>query len=309
MREIVFLENPDENINELHKLSKILYEGFMAVAMDYGYHIENTFGESKDSKHQIFELRDNLNYRLRTSRNHFYLLLDMKDTIEDRFSQMLSKDPGLFFRFPMGNPHFEKASDDMMGIFDSIIFHLSSSFDYLAMLIQFCFGKNQQKKLMWNGLSQNCFQSKGEFNKKVFSERVKQVNNSFVSKFNDYRAELIHRKKSSSYTNVTWEMYSHNVKTKFVCSEKIKSELKKIIDVNKEYCITYVVYLLIKETILNISSILEGVHDEFRINYNPHAPVMKKGAMQIIDMNPVTGYAESPSLVYWQKFLTYKKYL
>lgn len=308
-KEIIYLENPEEKLDELHTLFQFLYEGFMAVAMDYGYHIENVFGKSKDGKHQIYELRNNMHYKIRTARLHFRMLLGLQKSIEKNLTEMLVEDPGFFYRFPMGNPHLERASDEMMGIYDSIVFHLSSSFDYLAMLIQFCFGKQQQKHLMWNGLSQSCFQANGEFSSKHFAQSVKQVNNSFVSKFNDYRADLIHRKKSSSYANVSWEMYSHNVKTKFVCSEKLKSELKKVLDREKNYCITYIVYLLIRETILNICYVLEGVNDEFRKNYNPHAPVMEKGGMQILDMNPETGWPESPALASWKKFLEYKNHL
>lgn len=307
-KEIIYLENPEEKLDELNTLFNFLYEGFMATAMDYGYHIENIFGKSKDGKHKIYELRDNMHYKIRTAMLHFRMLLSLQKSIEKRFTEMLIEDPRIFLRFPLGNPHLESASDEIMGIYDSIVFHLSSTFDYLAMMIQFCFGKLQQKHLMWNGLSQSCFQANGEFSKKHFSNHVKQVNNSFVSKFNDYRADLIHRKKSSSYANVSWEMYSHNVKTKFVCSEKLKSELKKVLDREKNYCITYIVYLLIKETILNVCYILEGVNDEFRNNYNPHAPVLEKGKMQIINMNPVTGSAESPALDSWERFLMYKKY-
>ena len=308
MKKILTIENPQENFDEIQKLISVVFEGFMATAMDYSYHINNTFGAAKDGKHLIYELRDNIHYRLRTSQLHLYLLLRQKIDIENRFGEMLQKNPNVFSGFIMGNPHFDRASDEMMGIYDSIIFNLSSSFDYLAMLLQFVFGQNPQKNLQWITLAKYCYSGENEFTKRIFKENIKRVDNEFVSKFNDYRAELIHRKKSTSFANVTWKVTSGEVRTQFVCSDKIKSNFKKLLDKESDYCITYVAHLLTKETVLKVGNILEGIHDEFRMNYNQHAPVMGKGGFQLISMNSETKFAEPTSLGFWKKFMEYKNF-
>ena len=308
MSKIIFIDKPQEELDEIQSLIKVVYEGFMALAMDYGYHINNVFGQSKDGKHEIYELRDSINYRIRSANLHFYLLIVRKFEIENRFAKMLKDKPTVFNGFIMGNPHFEMASDEIMAIYDSIIFHLSSCFDYLAMLTQFVFGKNPQTKLQWITLVKHCHNNKSEFANRKFVENIKKVDSEFVSKFNDYRAELIHRKKSTAFANVSWELNSGKVTTQFKCSEKIKSNLKKIIDKDLEYCISYASSELIKQTLLKIADVLNGMHDEFRENYIEHAPKMNNGSFQIISMNPETKFAESPALGYWKKFMEYKNF-
>lgn len=308
MKKTISIDNPQEKFDEIQELINTVFNGFMALAMDYGYHIENVFGKAKDGKHQIYELRDNINYRINSSKLHFYLLLKRKFEIENRFAEMLKENPNVFNGFILGNPHFDIASDEIMSIYDSIIFHLSSSFDYLAMLTQFIFGNNSEKNLQWITLAKHCYNSESEFSKRRFVANIKRVDNEFVSKFNDYRAELIHRKKSTSFANVNWELMSGKVTTSYICSDKIKSNLKKVIDKEAEYCITYATYVLIKQTLLKIADVLEGMNEEFRENYNPHKPVMNNGGFQLISMNPETKFAESTSLGYWKEFMKYKNF-
>lgn len=306
--DIIYIDNPQESLDKIQKLISVVHEGFMALAMDYGYHINNVFGQTKDGKHEIYELRDNINYRIRSANLHFYLLLVRKLEIEQRFEKMLKEKPTVFNGFIMGNPHFEMASDEIMALYDSIVFHLSSCFDYLAMLTQFVFGKNPESKLQWITLVKHCHNSESEFAKRKFIQNIKTVDADFVSKFNDYRAELIHRKKSTSFANVSWQLNSGKVITKFQCSEKIKINLKKIIDKDLNYCVSYASSEMIKQTLLKIAHVLNGMNDEFRENYHQHAPVMNNGGFQIISMNPETKFAESPALGYWNKFMEYKNF-
>lgn len=309
MSKIIFIDRPQEKLDEIQNLIKVVYEGFMALAIDYGYHIKNVFGDSKNGKHEIYELRDNINYRIRSANLHFYLLIIRKLDIENRFEQMLKENPNIFNGYIMGNPHFEMASDEIMGIYDSIVFHLSSCFDYLAMLTQFVFGKNPQSKLQWITLVKHCHNKKSEFSNRKFIENIKRVDSEFVSKFNDYRAELIHRKKSTSFANVTWEVNSGKVSTQFKCSQKIKSNLKKIIDKDLEYCISYASFELIKQTLLKIAYVLDGMYDEFRENYSGNAPTMNNQGFQLIFMDPNTNSIESPALISWEKFMEYKNFI
>ncbi|OJW80178.1 MAG: hypothetical protein BGO69_13185 [Bacteroidetes bacterium 46-16] len=308
MTNIKTIEKPKECFDEIEKLIEVVFHGFMAFAMDYGYHINNIFGQAEKGKHAIYELRDNIHYRLNSSKLHFYLMLRRKMDIEHGFAQMLKNDPKVFDGFLMGNPHFEFAADEIMAIYDSIIFHLSSSFDYLAMLVQFVFGKNPQENLQWITLVKHCYSNVSDFNDRKFKENVRNVDRDFVSKFNDYRAELIHRKKSTSFASVSWELSSGVVDVKFKCSDKIKSAFKKTLNKNEDYCITYVAYTLIKQTVLNIGFVLEGIKNEFAENYNPHSPVMNKGGLQLTSFNPETKFMESPSGMYWETFMTYTNY-
>ncbi|MES3017494.1 MAG: hypothetical protein V4721_06940 [Bacteroidota bacterium] len=302
--EILSIDKPNEYLDEIEKLIEVVFNGFMAVAIDYGYHINNIFGQAGGT-HTIYELRDNIHYRLNSAKLHFYLMLRRKIDIEHRFSKMLNQNPKVFDGFLMGNPHFEHASDEIMSIYDSSIFHLSSSFDYLAMLLQFVFGKNPQTHLQWITLAKHCYSDVSDFNRKKFKEHIKTVDRNFVSKFNDYRSELIHRKKSTSFANLSWKLLSGEVDINFRCSDKIKSAFKKTLPKNRNFCITYVTYVLIKQTVKNIALVLEGVKQEFAENYHPNVPV-RSGEFRIASFNPETKMIESPSGMYWDRFMEYK---
>ena len=308
MTTIHTIDKPKEYFDEIEKLIEIIFNGFMALAIDYGYHIDNVFGQNDKEKHTIYKLRNNIHYRLNSSKLHFYLMLRRRVDIEHRFGQMLKDNPKVFDGFFMGNPHFELAADEIMSIYDSTIFHLSSSFDYLAMLVQFVFGKNPQSNLQWTTLDKHCYSEGSDFNQRKFKENVKIIDRDFVSKFNDYRAGLIHRKKSTSFANMSWELTSGEVAIKFKCSDEIKSAFKKIISKDEDFCITYVTYVLIKQTVLNIGFVLEGIEQEFAENYHPHRPVMNNGGFQIGSFNPEIKFIESPSGTYWAKFMEYKNY-
>ncbi len=302
------IDKPQEYFDKIEELIKVVFNGFMALAMDYSYHINNVLGQSKDGKHAIFELRDNIHYRLNSSKLHFYLMLTRKIDIEDRFAKMLKENPQVFDGFIMGNPYFDFAADEIMAIYDSTIFHLSSAFDYLAMLVQFVFGKNPQANLQWITLAKHCYSDASDFDKRKFKESIRNVDRDFISKFNDYRAELIHRKKSTSFASVSWELFSGEVEVKFKCSDKIKSAFKKTFAKDKNYCITYVTFTLIKQAVLNIGLVLEGIKIEFSENYNPNSPVMSNDGFQIVNYNPETRSVESPSKPYWEKFMEYTSY-
>jgi hypothetical protein len=306
--EIIYINNPQESLDNIKKLISVVHEGFKALALDYGYHINNIYGQTKDGKHEIYELRENINYRIRSANLHFYLLLVRKLEIEHRFEKMLKDNPAVFDGFIMGNPHFEMASDEIMALYDSIIFHLSSCFDYLAMLTQFVFGKNPESKLQWITLVKHCHNQHSEFANRKFIDNIKKVDADFVSKFNDYRAELIHRKKSTSFAYVSWQFESKKIITKFQCSEKIKTNLRKIIDKDLNYCISYASSEMIKQTLLKIAYVLNGMHDEFRENYHQHTPIMNDIGFQLVSMNPETKFAESPALSSWRKFMEYKNF-
>lgn len=306
MKRVHTIRDPKKSFEEIDDLIRIVFNGFMAFALDYDYHIKNTFAQKGEAKYAIYELRNNINYRLNSAKHHFYLMLKTKIEIENRFAKMLKDDPKIFDGFVMGNPYFDSAADEIMGIYDSVIFHLSSSFDYLAMLLQFGFGENPQSNLQWISLAKHCYSDTSSFSKRKFSENVKKVDRDFVSKFNDYRAELIHRKKSTAYTHVSWKLMSNEVEITFRASERLKTSLKKVIEKNEDYCTTFVTYKLLKETIVNIGVVLEGVKREFKENYDPYNPIYD-GGFRVAVVNPDTKTTESPSSMYWEKFMEYKK--
>ncbi len=63
METVLTIDNPQEHFDEIEKLIGIVFNGFMALAMDYGFYINNVFGQINEGSHAIYELRDNIHYR------------------------------------------------------------------------------------------------------------------------------------------------------------------------------------------------------------------------------------------------------
>jgi hypothetical protein len=304
---IYYIDNPVESMHRIQELANSVYDGIMAVSLDYRYHITPNFLQLGNGDQEIYDFQNNIRYRIDSAKLHFVLLLEKKVEIERRFEKIINENPTATDTSLKIHQNLDQASDEIMAIFDSIIFHLSSSFDYLSMLIQFVFGENPQNRLQWINLVKHCYDPNSEFAKRRFVTNIIRVDSEFVKSFNDYRAELIHRRKSTSLASVTWELNSGKVSSKFPCSEKIKKNLKKVISKDLNYCISYASFELIKQALLKIAYVLDGVFDEFRGNYSSHSPVINDTGFQIIMFNPVNKLSESPSVGYWDRFMKYKK--
>jgi hypothetical protein len=298
--EIVDLQNPNEALKRIKTLNSGLGYGFDAIAMDYNFYIESTIGTG--GKHPIYEWRDNVRYRFNSAELHLFLLLNHQAVISNHFGNMLQNNPKVFSGFINGNPHFERAEDEIMALYDSVIFHLSSSFDYLSMLVNFIFGANKNDKIKWIQLHRSCSDENNEMSKKGFAKEIISAHRSFIAGFNEYRTELIHRKSSASYANVTWELVSGKTSATFVCSDKLKKEFKKIVDKNDTYTIAYLTYKLIEESLLQTSKVLTSIRNEFASMTEIAENVRTGEAPAIFILDKTTGLPQSHSIGYWKKF-------
>lgn len=299
--EIVDLDDPQKNFEEIDSMYQLLTQGFMAFAMDYNHYIESAYLQEGGEKHRIYELRDSVMYRFKSAIFHLLLLLRQRNLISRKFEGMLKKNPRVFSGFVMGNPHFELAQDEIMAIYDSIIFHLSSAFDYLSLLINYNFGKQKENPLKWIQLAKSCRDSKNEYFSKSFARKIDEVDREFISNFNEYRTELIHRQNSESYAFVSWKTQSGEVNARFICSTKLNKTFKNTIDKEKKNTVAYLSSELIVKSILITGEVLLAIKDEFRKNYTI-AENIKKGAPATGYFDPETEQLMSVGEGYWKSF-------
>lgn len=78
-------------------------------------------------------------------------------------------------------------------LFDSIIFHTASLFDYFSCLIWYIIGENKIEKKLWNSLAKSTRHDNQIKNSKI-GNLVDLYDREWVTKLFDYRAELIHYK-------------------------------------------------------------------------------------------------------------------
>jgi len=280
-------------IEKNHALSN----GLTALGLDYSYYINSYFTGDK----KIYSYRDNLNYRINAAIFHIRLLLQKHDEI-DKIAPKLFSD----LRNTREFHHYIFQSEmEINALFDSIIFHISSIFDYLSLLILYvCLPKTPEEK-MWSQLLKSMRDLKNPMSKKIAATIIKQVDDELVKKFNDYRADLIHKKGDTFKSIFSIEIASGKTKSLIFASEKLLKPFKKHFDGDSSYTITYFTFLIFNEVMDSIAKIISELKKELE---NSEKKETKKGiGFRIIYVDPVSKKEDSPSIAFWPSFLNYFK--
>ena len=116
MDKVFDVSNEDEILKKVDLLMHGLNEGLHALAIDFGFHIDDAW---KDKK--IFELSNSIRYRLFSSRFHFHLLYNQLEAFRKKHQALAhSPVPPIV--------HLEVDKKEHSSLMDSIIFHISSFF-------------------------------------------------------------------------------------------------------------------------------------------------------------------------------------
>jgi hypothetical protein len=147
-KKILNIEDRQTDYEELNKQSWRAEHGIRSICVMYDDH-----SSDKNSKENIFLLKDNVHYRVFSLVHQYLVFLRELRTSESYLQQLHKKDPKLLDAFPMGNPYFDKVELEISSVFDSIIFQLSSVFDYISHLISYICKTNKSKTLYWTKLA------------------------------------------------------------------------------------------------------------------------------------------------------------
>ncbi len=204
-------------------------------------------------------LRDSIIYRAGSIRFHLQLLLLVKSSIEKEFTADLKEIKNLHLRV--------QGTENMQQVFDDIVFHICSMFDYLGNLIALLYYGPNKIKLKWKGLLKSIKDLNSKLSKASVTSLLKQINNELVNPLFEYRANIFHYKKDSArgfqktyldkeFTNIDFnvgfpETLEKTLKIK--CLEKLQSE--NLEEVN----IINVALILSVESIKSIIEIIKKI--------------------------------------------------
>jgi hypothetical protein len=218
----------------------------------------------KNSKDNIFLLKDNIQYRL-FSAAHQYLIFLRELSISERYLQDLhKKDPKLFNAFPLGNPYFDKVELELSSVFDSIIFQLSSVFDYLSHTLCYMIKKNKSDTLYWTKLASSARDKNNDLYKLDIAKLIDEIDREFVGRLYDYRSRLLHNKRDQHRFMTTVQLSTFNFNLKILASD---TSLKHFKVIRKEVpegdiTLTYLSSWLLKEGFDYIEKLLDGLREE-----------------------------------------------
>jgi hypothetical protein len=292
-REIIDIENIENEYKNICEKINYLEKRFYAVALDYKDYIDYSWKEQ-----DIFNIRDNLIYRLFSIKLHSELVLKQHLLIENRFEEIrkdinyniFNSDPTLY--------HY--STQEISSIFDSFIYHLASIFDYLSTMINYMFGdmKKKQDTIKWNNLVNFARDKTGSFLTNELSECIVKIDNKFVCNLYTHRSFLIHQ-KSDLYgyiSSIPILNESKKLTLHFIASRKIIkrfAELKNMSN-NKHISIKFIVFWLLNNSISSINELLFKLKDEILTK-------SKGFCGMIVRKDENTGEFLPASSVYWNE--------
>jgi len=263
------IENPKEEFENLTKRFKLLHDRFLAIAMDYKHYIDPTMND-----HEVFKLRDNVLYRLYSARFHFQLLLEYHHRVENRLKELYNKNPKELFQggFEIMNIQ-EQSTKEIYSLFDSMIYHLCSIFDYLFRLINFSHSKTIVKNPKWNLFQTDKNLKNYIYCSKELIPKLKEFDDKFVYPLIKHRSHLIHTENDTGEFKLTFNLGGDNFNAKFQATSLLKNNFPKLLQEHevKDFTIKYASVWLIGKAIQTTTEILFELRDDMKRNQKvPH---------------------------------------
>jgi len=249
-REILEINDFNKSFDLLIQNVKKLRILLNTLNFEYINKITGTINIPKNTDYYL--IRDSLNFRVDSILFHLRILQSIQLNQYNQLNK--SKDKQL----EMHNHKFEFL-DQQFQLFDSIIFHTISLFDYIGNLTgSICIRK---PKMKWDGIMNSVNDKNNPFSSKDISFILKKINNELVDKLYNFRSELIHYSKAKGGFQFRHNLFANDMKlTVFapiaVCK---KFHELKLLSKDNEISINYALFWIVEKTLTSVSKIIEDL--------------------------------------------------
>lgn len=282
---IIDIENIEEELEQINRDLMLINDRLLALGMDF-----NTYFNPKLNLDFIYELRDNLMYRIFATNLHFKVLVNHINQIEISIGDDADS--------VNIHPLIDKYQQEIASILDSVVYHSISVYDYLGSTINFAIIR-QTRTLKWSSLAKSAKDPLNQISKTTISNVILEVNKTFLDQFYRYRSILIHDKPDfgKSMYNISIGKSKNAVQVHFFAGKlllKSFPKLKEITNGNENISIRFASFWLMKQNILTINKLLFGLKAEIENSY-PDVPPL------ILYLDPITKKQISVSTIYWHE--------
>lgn len=257
------LDVPDKqaSFDNIAKKLEIIDKGLRAMSLDYRHHLDS----SNSYTGGIYDLRENVSYRLFSAQMHYLLLLKQHLKFENEMDKFMIEDPQkvLGDYYPQ-NPLFRFAAREVNSLFDSLVFHLASVYDYFAAAINYACKKKVTNITYWNKLAKSCRDKNNSYSKLGISKAIIDETLNFIDPLYNYRSRVIHEKSEMLDVKVSVAFKTGKTSSKFFIAKSLISHFSYLREENKESNITiiYAADWLISQSLNSISRILVAFKKE-----------------------------------------------
>lgn len=299
---ILNIEDRQADYNEINKQSWRAEHGIRSICVMYDDH-----SSDKNSKENIFVIKDNVHYRLFSLVHQYLIFLRELGISETYLKQLHTKDPKLFNAFPFGNPHFDKVELELSSVFDSIVFQLSSVFDYLSHMICYICKTDKSRTDYWPALAKTAHGQSNEFSELGIKDVIRELDKSFVGRLYNYRSRLLHNKRDKHIFTTTVKLKDFDFDVKILASEVALKDFKLIRTSHpaKDFTLAYLSSWLIKQSFIEIEKILDALREEILKTSTFHMNLSKPKAdtgFMIVSMDPKTKFPQPVSEGLWEQY-------
>jgi hypothetical protein len=260
------INNPDQEIEMLTEKFLRLHSRFLAVAMDYKFYINSSI-----SDYEIYKLRDNVIFRLHSARFHFELLLQYHDVVESNMKEIYKSQHPMLNGGPELVMYQRQAAEEIYSLFDSLIYHLCSIFDYLFRLINFIHGKTNLINPKWNLFKSDKNIKHNLYCSKEMIDALEILDQRFVYPLIKHRSHLIH----TEFAIGGLQLVLNDLQTRFLATKTLKDHFPEIEKQfgNQEITINFAAKWLIDEAFKSITEVLFELREDMKRNKKVSMPL------------------------------------
>lgn len=155
-------------------------------------------------------------------------------------------------------------TEELYSLFDSMVYHTCSIFDYLFSLINFIHGKEKLDKPKWNNFRTDKNVKKNLYCSAEMIEALTKIDDNFVFPLIQYRSHLIHTKHATGILH----FIDQDNNSKFLVTETFKiyfPEFTREVG-NQTATLAYAAKWLLDMSFKNITEVLFEVRDDIYRN-------------------------------------------
>lgn len=287
-REYLGIKDYQKEFSKIAEGFEVVDQNMKALALDYKHYINPSFGES-----DIYEIRDSLSYRLRANKLHIEIIFNFLHSLDNELTKIYFDSIKKGESDISAQAFLMRREYELSSLFDSIIFHTISAFDYLGNLIGFILlNKN---KLKWTSLAKSSRDKNNLIGKNNIGNLIDRKDREFVGRLYDHRSYLIHIRNEYKSKGFTVNFSNQTVESRISSSKTFINNFSSLRKISKtqELSFSYVLIWLLNESIDSIIDIQYGLKEFMENNRKVKIPLMfRKGPNN--EMLPL-------STSYWKK--------
>lgn len=256
--------NYAQELEEIFSKISDINHNMVAIGMDYKFYIDSDITDSK-----IYEMRDGISYRLNAVLTHLGILNIILDNMDASMTSKYFDENELAFVYGDIN-----CVESITALFDSIIFHTGSTFDYISNLVVYI-TKIKSNMDKWGQLANYARDDKHLFYNQGIGSLIRELDQ-YVSRLYKVRSDIIHKTHIFVLSTYTADMKNCSVKTQMFSSDYFNrhfSDLRKL-GKDNDLTIRYVIVWLLRKTVDSIGRIQFGLKDYMEKNKKITEPVM-----------------------------------